>query len=135
MTYVERCLYNYKANLASLEAIQDEIKSLASVHGLEYKTKSMNNNPNPVLTVLERKLALEQQILNINKMVMPVKRLQDDLIGSDLRITQMREILEMKYITHESNEQTQRKMAVSKRTFWRRVRELLHTAKKYFGDL
>ena len=80
-------------------------------------------------------MLLESRITKLVKRVKLVERLREDLKGSEIRYSQMREILELKYIGHEGNIETQEKKAVSSATFWRRVRELLRLAKKYFSEI
>ena len=38
MTYVERCLYEYKENVASIDVMTEEIADLRSVNGQNYDT-------------------------------------------------------------------------------------------------
>ena len=137
MTFVERCLYEYKANKAAIEAINMEIQDLMSVRGCSYENYSpnMHNVSDSVLEVTARKLNLERKVSKLQRLTAPVEKLKQDLSGNSLSTQQMREILIWKYIDHEGNEGTQAKMAVSERTFWRRVRELLRLAKKYFGEV
>ena len=134
MTFVERCLYEYKANVAAVEILTLEIENLMSVNGHKYDASMSNAIPDPVSDTAARKINLENKIVRLRQLIRPVEKLKADLAGNSLRIQQMREILVMKYINQEGNEHTQEKMAVSSRTFWRRVKELLQLAKKYFGD-
>ena len=137
MTFVERCLYEYKANKAAIEAISMEINDLMSVRGCSYENYSPDSHTvsDSVLEVTAMKMNLEKKIVRLQRLTTPVEKLRDDLSGNSLNTQQMREILVWKYIEHEGNERTQEKMAVSERTFWRRVRELLYLAKKYFGEV
>ena len=137
MTFVERCLYEYKANKAAIEVISMEINDLMSVRGCSYENYSPDSHTvsDSVLEVTAMKMNLEKKIARLQRLTTPVEKLRDDLSGNSLNTQQMREILVWKYIEHEGNERTQEKMAVSERTFWRRVRELLYLAKKYFGEV
>ena len=132
MTYVERCLYEYKANVASIEVMTEEIGELSSVHAQKYTAHSVNGVSDPVGDVTARILGLEAKIAKTERKVIPVEKLRDDLCGSELRYTQMKEVLELKYINHESNHRTQELMAVSESTFRRRKRALLRMASEYF---
>ena len=137
MTFVERYLYEYKSNKAAIEAISMEINDLMSVRGCSYENYSPDSHTvsDSVLEVIAMKMNLEKKIARLQRLTTPVEKLRDDLSGNSLNTQQMREILVWKYIEHEGNERTQEKMAVSGRTFWRRVRELLYLAKKYFGEV
>ena len=134
MTFVERCLYEYKANVASIGVMTEEIGDLQSVHGQSYEAHTVNGVSDPVCEVTARIMNLEAKISKTERKVRPVEKLRSDLSGSDLKQSQMREVLELKYIGHESNRETQRQMSVSEATFWRRKRELLRFAKRYFHN-
>ena len=133
MTFIEHCLYEYKENKAALEALKFEVTDLKSVHGQNYDGHAINGVSDPVSEVTARIIAIEGRITRLERKVKGVERLRDDLSGSDLRYSQMRQILELKYINHEDNIETQEAMAISSSTFWRRVRELLYIARKYFS--
>ena len=136
MTFVERCLYEYKANVAAIEAINLEMQDLMSVRGHNYEgfSPNLNNVSDPVVEVTARKVQLENKISWLKRLTAPVERLQADLCGSELRIQQMRDILRLKYIGNNRNDDVIAEMYISVPTYWRRVRELLRMARKYFGD-
>ena len=134
MRYVERCLYEYKANVALIEALEAEKNELSSIHTQSFGKNPINGVSDPVCDVVWKVIQIEKRIANIKKITNPVDKLQGDLSGNELRVQQMREVLKLKYINHEGNDKAIQKMAVSRRTFWRRVRELLYLAGKYFGQ-
>ena len=133
MTFIERCLYEYKANCAAVSAMKEELNGLSSVHAQSYEKHSINGVSDPVHEVTARVMSLEKRIANVERRTKPVEQLREDLNGSEARFQQMRELLELKYFEHESNSEAQRKMAVSDRTFRRRKRELLKLASRYFS--
>ena len=136
MTYVEKCLYEYKSNIAVLEYLQEEKNNLMSIHGHSYDIENKSSMSNPVLTTVNQSMELEKKIACLKRKIVPVRKLLDDLaVGKSLRVQQMREILISKYVAHEDNQHVQEKMCVSVSTYWRRVREFLRLARKYFGKI
>lgn len=133
--YIEGCLWDFKANAAELEVLRLEHKFLMSVRGQNYEAHGENGISNPVFEVTSRRLSLEHRIARLEKRIIPIEKLQAGLIGTDMRIAQMRDVLRLRYLGHNSHEDVQRKMAVSSATYWRRRRELLNTARKYFGNV
>ena len=133
MNYIEKCLFDYKANLAEIETLNEEINSLMSLHGQSY---GINNNSlstgDPVANCINQKLNIERKIAKLKKRVNPVERLLNDLNGSSFREQQMKGILVLRYIGHEDKEFVKNEIAISEATFWRRNRELLRIAKRYF---
>ena len=134
MQGVERCLWDYKANLASQAAMREEIANLMSVRGHSYEAHVISVASDPVADVTNRILNLEHRIKNSEKRTRPVEKLRGDLQSSDMYISQMGKILSLRYIEHESIEVVMDKLAISSSTFWRRTKELLRTARKYFGQ-
>ncbi len=136
MTFVERCLYEYKANKAAIEAISMEINELMSVRGYSYEgfSPNLNDISDTVFEVTSHKIQLEHKISKLERLTKPVEKLQADPCGTDFRFQQMRDILRLKYIANNRNDDVIAEMCISVPTYWRRVRELLRVAGKYFGE-
>ena len=133
MNYIERCLYEYKANSAEIEILREELNEIMSLHGQSYEINNSLNENDPVNNCINQKLTLERKIIKLEKRVKPVNKLLVDLKGSSLREQQMCGILRLRYIEHEDKEIIKKEMAISEATLWRRVRELLGLAKRYFS--
>ena len=133
MGYVERCLYEYKANMALVEEIKEEIKHLMSLSSQGYEVVSRQIN-NPVAEVTMKVISKEDKIKRTEKKIRPVRKLYEDLKGTALYISQLREILELKYFEQESTEDIKRKLSISGATLYRRKKKLLRLARKYFGE-
>ena len=134
MGYVERCLWDYRDNLASIEIMREELAGLMSVHGHDFGGTDGNGIADPVPRVCERAMSLERTIKKAERMTVPITRMHEGLCGSDLRIHQMREVLRLKYFEHESKEVVIRKAGISETTYFRRCREIKRLARKYFGE-
>ena len=133
MTYVEKCLYDYRANVAALEMLIEEKNNLKSIHGHSYEINNSSVGADPVASTVNNLMALEKKIARLEKKIKPVNELLENLSGSDLRFQQMKDILKMKYFNHESVRYILKELAISERTFRRRIRELLHLAFIFFG--
>ena len=133
MNYVEKYLYDYKANVAELQALREELNDLVSLHGQSYESFNPSGEADPVANTVNRKIKLEKKIAVVEKRVKPVMRLIEDLKGSSICTSQMANILKLRYIQHEDKLLICRNLAISEATFWRRVRQLVKLAKRYFG--
>jgi len=133
MGYVERCLYDYKANVAEIECLQEELNGLMSLHGQSYEINNSSGEGDPVSNTVNQGFVLEKKITKLEKKVKPIQKLMGDLKGSSLRVQQMSGILRLRYIEHEDKEFIKDKICVSDTTFWRRNKELIALAKRYFG--
>ena len=133
MGYVERCLYDYKANVAEIEILREELNGLMSLHGQSYEINNSQGENDPVANIVNQGLRLEKKIAKLEKRVKPVDKLLSDLKGSSLKVQQMSGILRLRYIEHEDKENIKQSLAVSERTLWRRTGELISLAKRYFG--
>lgn len=134
MGYVDRCLWDYRDNLASIEIMREELAGLMSVHGQEFGKNGANEISDPVPKVCEQVMRLERNIKKVEKMTIPITRMVEGLCGSELRISQMREILRLKYFEHESTNVVLRKSGISSSTYFRRIGEIKRLARKYFGE-
>ena len=134
MGYVERCLWDYRDNLASIEIMREELAGLISVQGQDFSMNGANTICDPVPKVFERVMKLESGIQKAEKMTLPITRMVEGLCGNDLRIHQIREILSMKYFEHEDKETVIRNAGISEKTYFRRIGEIKRIARKYFGE-
>ena len=134
MGYVERCLWEYRDNLAAIEMMREEMAELQSLRVQTYAGgggQAKGVAADPVLDVCERVLKLEQKIKRLERETTPITLMQETLLGSDIRICQMREILKLRYFEHESKDKVVSSLCVSEATYFRRCSELKQLARKY----
>lgn len=134
MNYVEKCLYDYKANIAEIEALIEKRSGLMSMRAQSYHSNNSYEVNDPVGNTVNQKLAIDKRISKLEKCVKAVEKLVNDLNGSASNVRQMAGILQLRYIQHEDKEVIKEKIRISERTFWRRVKELIRLAKRYLGD-
>ena len=134
MNYVEKCLYDYKVNIAEIEALIEKRSGLMSMRAQSYHSNNSYEVNDPVGNTVNQKLAIDKRISKLEKCVKAVEKLVNDLNGSASNVRQMAGILQLRYIQHEDKEVIKEKIRISERTFWRRVKELIRLAKRYLGD-
>ena len=132
MKYVERCLWDYKANIAMLETLKLKAVELRSVHGHDYEAHSVNGISDPVAEVAARKIVIEEKIHRTGERVKPVRQLHEDLTKCTDERNALVWILRLKYFEHLSADDMKRELSVSGATLYRRTMELLRIAGHYF---
>lgn len=131
--YVERCLWDYRANLGKLEQLKYEIKNLRSVRGHSYEAHVQYGASDAVADVVHKILVMEKRIQKTEGDTEPVKRLKRDFEAGAYHEKYMREILDMRYLEHRTVESIMRVLHISQPTYWRGKDALLHLACKYFA--
>ena len=134
MNFIERCLYDFNANLDKIHSLSFFLHNLLSVQAQGYNVHVYNSDNDPVTDVIIRKERIENHIKRIQMKIIPVKCLDDSLSVHELRTHQMKEILHKKYWQHKSLDEVLNEIGISKSTLKRRNRDLLHRAKVFFHD-
>ena len=97
--YVEHCLWEYKANAGMLEQLRREAEGLRSVRGHSYEAHvESNGHTDPVADVVNKVMAIERKIRRTEDMVMPVQRLEADILAGCYREGCLRDIFRMRYM-------------------------------------
>ena len=131
--YVERCLWEYRENVAMREQLREFCKGLMSVRGHSYEAHIAGNVTNPVLDVTHKKLKLEARIAKIELRVKPVERLNADIANGAYNDRHIREVLKLRYMEHHSVDAVRDMLHISSSTYGRAKDRLLKVACKYFG--
>ena len=131
--YVERCLWDYYANLAEVESMSAELDDLRSVRGHSYEAHVQYGISEPVFNVVNRKLNLERRIAKVGRRIRPVKRLKADFEAGAYRERYLRDIFNIRYMEHGSVDYVMRSLHISQPTYWRNKEKLILLAKKYFA--
>lgn len=131
--YIETCLYGYKANRYKLYLLRSKKRELSSLRtksciSLEVVSSSLSS----VEDTLEKVLSIEKEMKEVKTKVNIVNKLKKDLMNNSENSRQMLFLLQQKYINHCDNESVKELLSVSWATYWRRNRELLKLATKYF---
>ena len=131
--YVERCLWEYKENVAMLERLCWLLSVARSVRGHSYEAHVAGNVSDPVADVVNRVMNLEKRIVKTLERTKPVDKLWKDISGGAYQDKYIREVLKMRYMEHVSVDAIRDVLHISSSTYGRVKQKLLKVAGKYFG--
>lgn len=139
--FAERCLYNYKTNIARLEALRADLRTLDALSSAKGQTYDalpcLGYLRDAVSARLERIERVEQDILYLERRTLPIRRLYDDLResyvleGSPKMI--LRRILELFYLGENTWQATAEELGLSRASFFRKKEELVRLGIRYLG--
>ena len=139
--FAERCLYDYKTNVARLEVLRVDLRTLdamSSAKGQAYDgLPRLGYLRDAVSARLERIEGVEQDILHLERRTLPIRRLYDDLRedyvleGSSKAI--LRGILELFYLGENTWQATAEELGLSRPSFFRKKEELVRLSIRYLG--
>ena len=132
-SYVEKCLWEYRENVAMLEHLRALCQGLMSVRGHSYEAHIAGNVTNPVLDITDKRLKLESRIARTELRVKPVERLNRDMANGAYNDRHIREVLKLRYMEHHSVDTVRDMLHISSSTYGRAKERLLKVACKYFG--
>lgn len=139
--FAERCLYDYKTNVARLEVLRADLKVLdaaSSVNGQNYDgLPCLGYLRDAVSARLERIENLEEDIRYLERKTEPIRRLYDDLragyVLEGSPKTTLRRILELFYLGENTWQATAEELGLSRMSFFRRRNELVELSLRYLG--
>ena len=139
--FAERCLYDYKTNVARLEVLRADLKildSASSVKGQNYDgLPCLGHLWDAVSARLERIENLEEDIRYLERKTEPIRRLYDDLRagyvleGSPKTI--LRGILELFYLGENTWQATAEELGLGRTSFFEKRKELVELTIRYLG--
>lgn len=134
--YAEKCLYNYKPNLACLEVLKDDllIKQTGSdVHAQNYNSSfdSAHEPASPVFSYVASLETLEERIKYLERFTNPITKLLDDLLKSDK--SEFLQILNLMYFSSNTQKKVMLELDIPRSSFDRKRRNLVNLAINYLG--
>ena len=139
--FAERCLYDYKTNVARLEVMRTDLRILdaaSSAKGQNYDgLPCLGHLRDAVSARLERIENLEEDIQYLERRTEPIRRLYDDLRagyvleGSPKTI--LRGILELFYLGVNTWQATAEELGLGRTSFFEKRKELVELAIRYLG--
>ena len=141
--FTEKCLYDYKTNLACIQVLKEDLKieeeEGSSVHAQNYQlTFGFSGEPsNPVHDRLMKLEGLKERIKILERWTRPITQLLKDLDApenlddSDNKI--LLEIFKYMYIGKNKMKSVADELNLSERGFARLRRKLVYTAASYLG--
>ena len=140
--YAEKCLYEYKRNLACLEVLREDLRveqAGTDVHAQNYQyTFNFTGEPsNPVQARLLKIETLEERIRKLERWTKPITMLLKDLTSPDSLDTshnkELYEVLRLMYLGKNQPDAIIDELRIARRTFYNRRRELVYTAISYLA--
>ena len=139
----ERCLYDYKKNLARLEVLREDLRvfrSQTSVKVQDYDFNSIANaggHSDPVAARLLRIERLEEEIAWLERRTVPITRLRADLESSDVlegtHKADLAEILRLLYLGGNTASAVISELKFGRSVFFDKRRALVYMAIDYLG--
>ncbi len=140
--YAEKCLYEYKRNMACLDVLREDLRVLEAstdVHAqnYQYQFTETNEPSNPVEARQIKIEMLQDRIRRLERYTKPITKLIEDftspnvLSGSNNEA--MMEVLNLMYFGGNTPDVITDELKITRRTFFRRRRELVFTTIDYLA--
>ncbi len=140
--FAEKCLYEYKRNMAGLDILRNDLQTIQAgtdVHAQNYDNAlTFTGDPSdPVQTRMMRIEKLEERIRLLERMTQPVTRLVEDLTApyvlEDSAKAEMYSLMELYYFGQNSIASVMEALHISRKNVYNRRRELVNMAMGYMG--
>ena len=140
--YAEKCMYEYKRNMACLEILREDLRverTGTDVHVQNYQyTFNFTGDPsNPVQARLMKIEQLEERIRKLERWTKPITMLKSDLTSPESLDTshnkELYEVMELMYFGNNQPDAIIEELKVARRTFYNRRRELVCIAISYLA--
>ena len=140
--YAEKCLYDYKQNMACLKVLREDLRveeAGTDVHVQNYQmmlafTGDPSNPPESRVVKIE---GLQSRIKMLERWTTPITELINNLTSPDVlngsNKTMMMDILRLMYFGGNPPDVIIEELNIARRTFARRRRELVYTTIAYLG--
>ena len=140
--YAEKCLYEYKRNMACLEILREDLRveragSDVHVQNYQYTIDFTGNPSNPVQARMIKIEQLEERIRKLERWTKPITQLEKDLTSAESldtsRNKELYEVMKLMYFGKNQPDAIIEELRIARRTLSRRRRELVITAINYLG--
>ena len=140
--YAEKCLYEYKRNLAGLKVLREDLRVLQAgtdVHAQNYQlTFGFSGTvSDPVHARLVKIEKLEERIKWLERVTKPIELLIGDLTAPEVleysNSKGLMEILRLVYFGQNPADAVIEELKITRRTFYRQRRELVNMTISYLA--
>ena len=140
--YAEKCLYEYKRNVAGLKVLREDLRVLQAgldVHAQSYQlTFGFEGEvSNPVHARLVKIENVEERIRKLERVVQPIKQLIEDITAPEVLDYSdnkgLVEILRLVYFGRNPIDAVIEELKIARRTFFKRRRELVNMTVSYLA--
>lgn len=140
--YAEKCLYEYKRNLAGLRVLREDLRVIQAgldVHAqnYQYTFNFTGEISNPVQSRLLKIESLEERIRKLERVVNPITQLIEDLTAPEVLeyspSNDLLQVLKLMYFGKNPPDAIMNELNIARRTFFRQRRELVNMAISYLA--
>ena len=140
--YAEKCLYEYKRNLAGLKVLREDLRVLQAgtdVHAQNYQlTFGFSGTvSDPVQARIARIEKVEERIKWLERITLPIGRLIEDITAPEVLEYSpskgLMEILRLVYFGQNPADAVMEELKIARRTFYNRRRELVNMTISYLA--
>lgn len=140
--YAEKCLYDYKRNMACLKVLRDDLRvaeASTDVRAQSYQYSfGFNGEPSNPVEARQIKIdRLHERIHALERYTKPITSMMEDLSGEDAlngsNNTALMEILRLMYFGGNLPDAIIDELKISRRTFFSRRRTLVYIAITYLA--
>ena len=140
--YAEKCLYEYKRNLAGLKVLREDLRVAQAgldVHAqnYQYTFNFTGEVSNPVQSRLMKIEGLEERIRKLERVVNPIKQLIEDLTAPEVleysENKYLMDILRLMYFGKNPPDAIMSELNIARTTFFKQRRELVNMAISYLA--
>lgn len=140
--YAEKCLYEYKRNLAGLRVLREDLRVMQAgldVHAqnYQYTFNFTGEVSNPVQSRLLKIESLEERIRKLERVVNPITQLIEDLTAPEVLeyspSNDLLQVLKLMYFGKNPPDAIMNELNIARRTFFRQRRELVNMAISYLA--
>ena len=140
--YAEKCLYEYKRNVAGLRVLREDLRSANAcldvrAQNYQYTFSFTGEVSNPVQSRLVKIEGIEERIRKLERITKPITQLIDDLTAPEVleysNNKGLMDIMKLLYFGKNPPESVIEELKIAKRTFYRQRRELVNMAVSYLA--
>ena len=140
--YAEKCLYEYKRNLAGLRVLREDLRVIQAgldVHAqnYQYTFNFTGEISNPVQSRLLKIESLEERIRKLERVVNPITQLIEDLTAPEVLeyspSNDLLQVLKLMYFGKNPPGAIMNELNIARTTFFKQRRELVNMAISYLA--
>lgn len=140
--YAEKCLYEYKRNLAGLKVLREDLRVMQAgldVHAqnYQYTFNFTGEVSNPVQSRMLKIESLEERIRKLERVVTPITQLIEDLTAPEVLeyspSKDLLRVLKLMYFGKNPPNVIMNELNIARTTFFKQRRELVNMAISYLA--
>ena len=140
--YAERCLYDYKRNVAGLKVLREDLRVMRSgldvqAQNYQYKLEFTGTVSDPVQARLLKIETIEERIRMLERYTLPIGQLIEDITAPEVleysENKSLMGILRLMYFGKNPPDAVMEELKLGRRTFYRQRRELVNMTASYLA--